>query len=112
MRILSSPGLAVANDETLIQDTCYPAPSQSIQTEVKALFLSVEDTIKVAPNVPLYALKDDELIPLGTPNLAKVGRWLPPRDIGLIGINAHLLPNGKVLLHRLHFVGRSGHVDS
>lgn len=50
-------------------------------------------------DISITPLRDEELIPLGTPNLARVGRWLPPQDIGLIGVNAHLLPNGKVLLH-------------
>lgn len=47
----------------------------------------------------LTPLVDQEQLPLGNINFSKVGRWLPPQDIGLIAINAHLLPNGKVLMH-------------
>lgn len=50
-------------------------------------------------DISLTPLSDAEALPLGNPNFARVGRWLPPQDIGLIGINAHLLPNGKVLMH-------------
>ena len=50
-------------------------------------------------DIRIAQLVDDELLPLGNPNFAKVGRWLPPKDIGLIAVNTHLLPNGKVLMH-------------
>ena len=50
-------------------------------------------------DIVLTQLVDQEQLPLGNLNFAKVGRWLPPQDIGLIAVNAHLLPNGKVLMH-------------
>ncbi|MEO1308329.1 MAG: hypothetical protein AAFV38_10505, partial [Pseudomonadota bacterium] len=58
-----------------------------------AVQIGVQGAMQVTP------LSNDPVVPLGTPELSQIGRWMPPQEMGIIGINTHLLPNGLVLVH-------------